>query len=895
MNNNNPWLGLRTYTENDRIYGRDKEKVQLANFIKSNLHTIIYGKSGVGKSSLLQAGVFPLLRDEDMFPVYMRLEHNSEKSYLEQIKDAVLAASSFRIESSENIGNSLKKFLAETNFIDDDIRCRQYPVLVFDQFEEIFTLTDTAHKHDVASFFDYIADVLDVQEPCFRIVICLREDYLYYLEQNSVRIPDLKRNRFSLKALNKEQATEIITRPCHGIVIADVVERILNKVSLKNADEYEPAILSLFMFSLYEKMKSSGLGVISNELVNTFGDNIISDFYSSATKSISDSSMEFIEEHLLTDGGYRHNIPVDDARKHGVTSAEIKKLVDNRIVTITPRFNNIEYLEYSHDILCAVAVKSRNERRLRIQKKMNRRRMRMIVGLAVIVAVIIISVGIIALMINQKQFLEQQNNDMLRMQSRATAYIAQENMNGNDHIALIAALIEVIPDNSDEKNKRPFDGSPIQQLYNIEDLISFWLPFDACVDYFSIEGDTLFVCTNGEKNYWYNIKDKETIKVEEIKGRINSINKNMDVNFYDTTIVAKKEIIKCLKNNPGKKIEEIIKYSRNNPDSHGTVADVTKKDVQKAGKLNGANSRYTVKLSTDKKIIYVLCNPNDSVIHLNNGMSSEDVKNELQKKIRHEKNHVSFSPDGSYVATVSKGKTVIIWNVADGKPVIINQIIHDDYVNDVSYSFDGSYGVTASSDGTARIWDSTLKCIDTLSHACEVKSASFSPDGNCIVTVSNDTVWIWDVINGKGYLTDSIKDGTKIISASFSPDGDFLITVSNNIVKICNAKKKYCVCDSLQYDSGFKTATFSPDGRYIMTSSIDGMVEIWDFATRECIWVNNGNYISMSPDMKTIAIVKDNEVIVKPFIKHEELIMKYRKMIEGYKLSPENRKKYFLD
>ena len=87
------------------------------------------------------------------------------------------------------------------------------------------------------------------------------------------------------------------------------------------------------------------------------------------------------------------------------------------------------------------------------------------------------------------------------------------------------------------------------------------------------------------------------------------------------------------------------------------------------------------------------------------------------------------------------------------------------------------------------------------------------------------------------------------------------------------------------------------------------MVEIWDIATRECVYVNIGNHISMSPDMKTIAIVKDDEVIVKKFIDHIQIINKYSKILEDsqifnkdgnikhskYELSPKDKKKYFLD
>lgn len=63
----NPWLGLNTYTESDKLYGRNSEIVEVTDIILNNVQTIIYGRSGIGKSSLLQAGVFPRLRYEDFF------------------------------------------------------------------------------------------------------------------------------------------------------------------------------------------------------------------------------------------------------------------------------------------------------------------------------------------------------------------------------------------------------------------------------------------------------------------------------------------------------------------------------------------------------------------------------------------------------------------------------------------------------------------------------------------------------------------------------------------------------------------------------------------------------------------------------------------------------------
>ena len=89
--NSNPWLGLKTYDEGQHLYGREDDIHALSQNILFNIQTVIYGKSGIGKSSILNAGIFPILRKSNFLPCYIRLVHNQpNKSYNQQIWDSVL-------------------------------------------------------------------------------------------------------------------------------------------------------------------------------------------------------------------------------------------------------------------------------------------------------------------------------------------------------------------------------------------------------------------------------------------------------------------------------------------------------------------------------------------------------------------------------------------------------------------------------------------------------------------------------------------------------------------------------------------------------------------------------------------------------------------------------------
>ena len=74
---NNPWKGLAAYAEGDLIYGRDNDIRRLNHMIVNHPFVTLYGQTGIGKTSLLRAGVFPELRYDDILPVVVRFSEMS--------------------------------------------------------------------------------------------------------------------------------------------------------------------------------------------------------------------------------------------------------------------------------------------------------------------------------------------------------------------------------------------------------------------------------------------------------------------------------------------------------------------------------------------------------------------------------------------------------------------------------------------------------------------------------------------------------------------------------------------------------------------------------------------------------------------------------------------------
>jgi len=111
--------------------------------------------------------------------------------------------------------------------------------------------------------------------------------------------------------------------------------------------------------------------------------------------------------------------------------------------------------------------------------------------------------------------------------------------------------------------------------------------------------------------------------------------------------------------------------------------------------------------------------------------------------------NVAFSPDGARNLTASADKTAKLWDAASGK--LITSFAHQEEVFQAEFSSDGTLILTASRDKTAKLWDAASgKLIASFDHPDGLYHAAFSPDGARILTASGDkTAKLWDAASGK--------------------------------------------------------------------------------------------------------------------------------------------------
>ena len=204
----------------------------------------------------------------------------------------------------------------------------------------------------------------------------------------------------------------------------------------------------------------------------------------------------------------------------------------------------------------------------------------------------------------------------------------------------------------------------------------------------------------------------------------------------------------------------------------------------------------------------------------------------------HENEVVSaaFSPDGKRIVTSSLDKTARLWDAETGKPIGEPLTGHADGLSRAAFSPDGKRIVTASDDKTARLWDAeTGKIIgEPLTHSESVRSAAFSPDGKRIVTASWDkTARLWDAETGKPIGEPLARHAAPVLSAAFSPDGKRIVTASfDKTARQWNVETGEPTGEPLTgHAEAVSSAAFSPDGKRIVTASMDYTARLWDAET----------------------------------------------------------------
>ena len=214
---------------------------------------------------------------------------------------------------------------------------------------------------------------------------------------------------------------------------------------------------------------------------------------------------------------------------------------------------------------------------------------------------------------------------------------------------------------------------------------------------------------------------------------------------------------------------------------------------------------------------------------------------------------VSFSPNSSLLFATDGG-TVHLWDL---KGQQLAQLKGDkgkqEQVNSVSFSPDGSLVATAGTDSIARLWNLQGKQLaEFKGHIGWLWSSSFSPDGKLLATGGNDGIArLWN-LQGKQLADFKGHIGT-VFGVSFSPDGSLVASVgTDGTARLWNLQGKQLAVFQ-GYIGWLWRVSFSPDGKLLAASGYKD-TQLWriegfdELMVRGCDWARD--YLKNNPEVE---------------------------------------------
>jgi hypothetical protein len=256
----NPFKVLDFFTEVEQasFAGRDREIHEVVAGVLRGPTLVLYGRSGLGKTSLLLAGLFPELRSRGLQPIYVRILNDPMSDLQTAIEDA------FGIKADPGDLPGLLRRAPRQRGI----------VLVLDQFEEFFIQlrSDPAKRWEL---IDVVSRLVADRALETSVVFSLREDFLANLDEFRVRLPELFANEYRLHPLTAFGTHQAISRALEQSGVRFEPRLVSSLVDSLERDNFDPTALQILGSELYLESQARAAGgeqpVLSLEVLRGLG------------------------------------------------------------------------------------------------------------------------------------------------------------------------------------------------------------------------------------------------------------------------------------------------------------------------------------------------------------------------------------------------------------------------------------------------------------------------------------------------------------------------------------------------------------------------------------------------------------------------------------------------
>ncbi|MBN1286673.1 MAG: hypothetical protein JXB47_14840 [Anaerolineae bacterium] len=867
MADSSPYVGPRPFetADRNRFFGRDREANEMLSMVFAHPVLLLYAQSGAGKTSLLNAKLIPMLEDEyfEVYPPARLRVAIPEGIVWSTLRNpytfcVVLNWTAHYNESPVPLTQiELKDYMAAHPHPLDDMDEPMPRILIFDQFEELFTAYPEYWEYR-EDFIRQISEMV-ARDPLVRVLLVIREDYLAQLDPFAALLPERLSARFRMERLGAEAAKLAIEGPvsgtgrCYDEGVTDILVEELLRTKVQDAQgevvemsgqHVEPVQLQVVCSSVWTNLPA-GAEIITEEHLRRFGDvdNALEDFYGRVIKTaaaqghVDEAQLrDWFEDVLITRLGTRNTVYRGPDDTGGIPNAIIDIMDEMHIIRAETRAG-ARWYELTHDRLIEpIRASNRDWREAHMQIFIRR----LLVSGLLVTAVVAIVFIVLAINTNRQTYL-----------AAATAEAAFRETSTAD--AATAQAYFVATTTADAATAQAYFAATSTAQARIA--AATQASFDATA---TVQAQAAQVA------------QAEVQAAAREAALVAAVQLALEEQDNSLALALALELVEMSGEAVSPEVKDVLMAAAYAP---GVRRRITAHDGVIWSVALSADGRYALSGGQDGNLLLWdlastgtpspgaagdgACDPglparlvvgNYARVVAGSGLNLRDTPGGARVETLDEGELVTVTAGPSNV-TDADGDCLVWWHVeAPGDPArqgwaaegfeaywleplqVQTWFKHNAAIWSVAFSPDGQYALAGDAGGNLYLWHIESRGIARMfqGHTSFVTSVAFSPDGRHVLSGSEDyTARLWDV--NTGAELSAFTHTAPIHSVAFSPDGQrALFGTRDNTVILWDVEAWQEIARAANHSKVVRAVAFNADGSKAVSGSSDGNAIFWD-------------------------------------------------------------------